>query len=81
MKMKKNFRLSYDKEGDILYINTKGSLTNQDISQELGEDVVVWRNKKTQEVSGFTVLNFSQIASRKSSGVNLPFEAKLYPTL
>lgn len=80
MKKTKNFKLEYDKEGDILYLS-KGGLTKEDTSEELEDDVVIWRNKKTNEVSGFTVLNFSKRASKKSSNINLPFEVELHPTI
>lgn len=80
MKRTKNFKLEYDKEGDILYL-TRGKLTKQDSSEELGDDVILWKNKINQEVSGFTVLNFSKRASQKSTKVNLPFEFELHPTI
>ena len=80
MKKSKNFKLEYDKEDDILYI-TKGNLTKEDTSEELGDDVIIWKNKKTSEVSGFTVLNFSTRSSKKSSKVTLPFEFELYPLI
>ncbi|MDP3758833.1 MAG: DUF2283 domain-containing protein [Candidatus Daviesbacteria bacterium] len=80
MKKTKNFKLEYDKEGDILYLS-KGALTKEDTSEELEDDVVIWRNKKTSEVSGFTVLNFSKRTSKKSSNINLPFEVELHPTI
>lgn len=80
MKKNKNFKLEYDRDEDILYI-TKGGLTKQDTSEELGDDVIIWKNKKTSEVSGFTVLNFSTRSSKKSSKVNLPFEVELHPLI
>lgn len=80
MKKLKNFNLEYDKEGDILYL-TRGKLTKQDSSEELGDDVILWKNKINQEVSGFTVLNFSKRASQKNTKVNLPFEFELHPTI
>lgn len=78
MKKINNFKLEYDKAGDILYLS-RGGLTKEDTSEELGNDVVIWRNKKTKKVSGFTVLNFSTRSSKKSSNINLPFEVELHP--
>ena len=78
MKKNHNFRLEYDKEGDILYL-TRGGLTKMDTSEELGDDVVMWKNKKTHQVNGFTVLNFSKRASQKTSKLDLPFEIELHP--
>lgn len=80
MSKNKNFKLEYDQEGDILYL-TRGMLTKQDLSEELGDDVVIWRNKKTKEVSGFTVLNFSKRTSKKTSKLDLPFEVELHPLI
>jgi uncharacterized protein YuzE len=80
MKKQNNFQLEYDKDDDILYIS-RGGLTKEDTSEELGDDVVIWRNKKTQEVSGFTVLNFSKRSSKKSPKVDLPFELELHPLI
>ena len=80
MKTKKNFQLEYDKEGDILYL-TRGELTKQDTSEELEDDVVIWTNKKTKEVNGFTVLNFSKRTSKKTPKLDLPFEVELHPLI
>lgn len=77
---KNNFKLEYDKEGDILYI-TKGRLAKEDTSEELGDDVLIWKNKKTKEISGFTVLNFSKRSSKESGKINLPFEVELHPLI
>ena len=80
MKKSNNFKLEYDKEEDILYL-TKGDLTKEDTSEELGDDVIIWKNKKTSEVSGFTVLNFSTRSAKKNSRVSLPFEVELHPLI
>lgn len=80
MKKIKNFQLEYDQEGDILYLS-RGGLTKQDLSEELGDDVIIWRNKKTKEVSGFTVLNFSKRSSKKTSKIDLPIEVELHSTI
>ena len=80
MSKSNNFKLEYDKEGDILYL-TRGKLTKEDTSEELGDDVVIWRNKKTKEVNGFTVLNFSKRSSKKKANLNLPFEVELHPLI
>lgn len=80
MKKLKNFKLEYDKEGDILYL-TRGGLTKLDTSEEFGDDVIIWKNKRNQEVSGFTVLNFSKRASNKQARIDFPFEIELHPTI
>lgn len=79
MKKNKNFELEYDTEGDILYI-TRGRLTKQDTSEELGDDIIVWKNKNTDELSGFTVLNFSKRGAKKdTSRVVLPIDFEPHP--
>lgn len=80
MSKQNSFNLEYDTEGDILYL-TRGALTKEDISEELEDDVILWKNKKSKEVSGFTVLNFSKRASKKTGKVNLPFEFELHPLI
>lgn len=80
MRKTKNFKLNYDKEGDILYL-TRGGLTKLDTSEELGDDVIIWKNKINQEISGFTVLNFSKRASKKQTRIDFPFEMELHPTI
>lgn len=80
MSKSKHFQLEYDKDGDILYL-TRGNLTKEDTSEELGDDVVIWRNKKTHEINGFTVLNFSKRTSKKTPKLNLPFEVELHPLI
>lgn len=80
MKKANNFKLEYDKKGDILYLS-KGSLTKTDTSEELGDDVVVWKNKTTGEIRGFTVLNLSKRTSKRSLNMNLPFEVELHPII
>ena len=52
MSKSNNFKLEYDKEGDILYL-TRGKLTKEDTSEELGDDVVIWRNKKTKSLNRY----------------------------
>lgn len=80
MKRQNNFKLEYDTDGDILYL-TRGNLTKQDTSEELGDDVIMWKNIETKEISGFTVLNFSKRTSKKTSKLDLPFEVELHPLI
>lgn len=80
MKKTNNFKLEYDKDEDIFYA-TRGDLTKEDTSEELGDDVIIWKNKKTKKVSGFTILNFSTRSSKKNSRVDLPFEVELHPLI
>ncbi|TSC64310.1 MAG: hypothetical protein G01um101493_170 [Microgenomates group bacterium Gr01-1014_93] len=77
MKKLKNFNVEYDSEGDILYI-TRGGLTKEDISNEMGDDVIIWKNKISNEVSGFTVLNLSKRTAKKPVRVKFPFEVDFH---
>ena len=77
MKKAKNFKLTYDKDGDILYIS-RGGLTKQDTSEELGEDVIIWKNKKTNKVSGFTILNFAKIPAKDFRTITLPVDFEMH---
>lgn len=67
--------LFYDKETDILYASS-GKLTKNDISEEAGDDVVIWKNKETGKLSGLTILNFSKRES-KGSEIKLPFSLEI----
>ncbi len=74
MSTKKVLDLFYDKESDILYASS-GSLTKNDLSEELGDDVVLWKDKTTNKVSGFTILNFSKRS--KKAIIKLPFNVEM----
>jgi len=73
--MKKTLDLFYDKKADVLYASS-GKLTKRDISEEAGDDVVIWKNKETGKLSGLTVLNFSKRES-KGSEIKLPFSLEI----
>lgn len=53
--MEKRLKLWYDKEGDVLEISA--GEPQEAISEEIGDDVVLHRNFKKENV-GFTILNF-----------------------
>jgi len=48
----------YDKKGDVLDIAI--GKPKPAICQELGEDMVVRKDRKTREIVGFTILNFEK---------------------
>ena len=48
----------YDREADILYIDTCPPYSEQD-SEELGDDIIARLNPKTREVENLEVLFFS----------------------
>ncbi len=70
-----NMRYYFDEEADVLYVAT-GDPSKEDISEEIGEGVVVRRHPESQRVTGFTILNF---LTRQKSGeeTSLPFSVCL----
>lgn len=71
-----NLNLFYDSEADVLYFS-KGVPSKEDISDEAGDEVVIRKNPKTKEVTGFTILNFSKRSKRASNSFKLPIEVDL----
>lgn len=65
--------LFYDKEADMLYFS-KGTPSAQDISDEVEDEVVIRRNPQTDEVTGFTILNFSKKSKKATGSIQLPVE-------
>ncbi len=65
----------YDREGDILYINTRAPYAEQE-SQELNDEVVARLNPKTGEVENLEVMFFSTRLLR-SELFELPIDADL----
>ncbi len=68
--------LFYDAEADVLYFS-KGKPSADDISDEADDEVVIRRNPKTQEVTGFTILNFSKRSEKNAKSFTLPLEVNL----
>ena len=48
----------YDKEADVLYVSFGEPVPSE--SLDTGEDLLIRFNPKTGEITGFTVLNFSE---------------------
>lgn len=67
--------LKYDREGDILYIDTKPPYGDQE-SEELGDGVIARLNPQTNEVENLEILFFSTRLLRKDS-LELPIAADL----
>lgn len=76
--MSKNnyLNLYYDKEADVLYFS-KGEPSKDDISDEIEDEVIVRKNSKTKEVTGFTILNFSKKSKKVKQSIKLPIEVDL----
>ncbi len=77
MKYKNNYlNLYFDKEADVLYFS-KGTPSADDVSDEANDEVVIRRNPKTDEVTGFTILNFSKKSKKTKASIRLPIEVDL----
>jgi uncharacterized protein YuzE len=72
--MKANIQYSFDREADILYLS-RGDPSPDVESEEVGDDIVVHRDRATGDVVGFTVLNFLKRAGGGLDKVTLPLEA------
>jgi len=48
----------YDEEADVLYVSFGEPMPSE--SLDTGEDLLIRFNSKTGEITGFTVLNFSE---------------------
>ena len=72
--MKANIQYSFDREADVLYLS-RGDPSPDVESEEVGDDVIIHRDRATGEVDGFTVLNFLKRAGEGLDKVTLPLEA------
>jgi len=56
--MEKTLTFKYDRESDILYINTRPPYAEQE-TEELGDEVIARLNPITEEIENLEVLFFS----------------------
>ena len=75
--MEARLSFKYDREADILYIDTTTPYHEQD-SEELGEDVVARLNPDSGEIENLEVLFFSTRLMRRE-WFELPVLAELHP--
>ena len=69
---------SYDKDADTLYVSVGNPKAA--VGELLDNGVIVRRNPKTQEVVGFTILDFTHhFASRRAQPITTPITAHLQP--
>jgi uncharacterized protein YuzE len=66
----------YDKKGDILDISI-GS-PQPAISDEIGNDVIVRHHPETDEIIGFTILNFERRFEQNEKRYELPVMARFF---
>lgn len=79
MKKSNYLNLFYDKEADVLYFS-KGTPSSSDVSNEASDEVIIRRNFKTKEVTGFTILNFSKKSKATDKNIRLPIEVDFKQT-
>lgn len=75
--MEAKLSFKYDREADILYIDTLAPYARQE-SEELGDDVVARLNPDTGEIENLEVLFFSTRLMRRE-WFELPIAAHLQP--
>lgn len=68
---KDRLKITYDREADVLYV-TKGTPEYTDYV-EYTEDVILRFHPETQQLVGFTLIDFSQRVAKTDSGTGLPF--------
>ncbi len=72
--MEETIRLLYDKEADVLYV-TSGTPEYTDY-EELGENLIVRRDPKTEEIVGFTVMDFVARFAQEAPPLSVPLQAR-----
>jgi uncharacterized protein YuzE len=75
--MEAKLTFKYDRDADILYINTCSPYPEQE-SEEMGDDVIARLNPKSGEIESLEVLFFSTRLLR-SDLLELPIAAQLHP--
>ena len=74
--MATNLTFQYDREADILYINTRAPYPEQE-SEELDDEIIARLNPKTDEIENLEILFFSTRLLRKEL-FSLPISARLH---
>ncbi len=74
-----DLNIFYDQEADVFYFS-KGKPSTADISDEVSDEVIIRKNSKTKEVTGFTILNFSKKSKKQTKSFKLPIEVDLRQT-
>jgi uncharacterized protein YuzE len=73
--MEKNLTFQYDREADILYINTVPPYAEQE-SDEMGDEIIARINPETGKIENLEVLFFTSRLLRKEI-LSLPIVADL----
>lgn len=72
--MAKKIRFSYDKEGDVLDISL--GAPRRAISREVKDDFFVRVDPKSNEIVGFSVLNFEKGFRKTGESRTIPISAR-----
>ncbi|MEO8540854.1 MAG: DUF2283 domain-containing protein [bacterium] len=78
--MDAHLRLSYDREGDILYLNAVVPYADQD-SDEIADGVIARMNPETGQVENLEILFFSSRFENLDDSLPLPVGLKMTPPL
>lgn len=78
--MDSQLTFSYDREGDILYVDVIPPYGGQD-SDDLGDGVIARMNPTTGEVENLEILGFSRRFERLGDLLRLPIGARMTPPL
>ena len=71
---KEPLNVFYDRKGDVLYISI--GAPKEAISKEVEDDILVRVRPKTNEVVGFTILNFAERFSDIKEEQTIPIKAQ-----
>ena len=74
--MEATLNFFYDKEGDILDISI--GPPQPAVSDEIGDDVIVRHHPETDEIIGFTILNFERRFEQHEKRYELPVMARFF---
>ncbi|MBI1930449.1 DUF2283 domain-containing protein [Candidatus Poribacteria bacterium] len=74
--MEATLNFFYDKEGDILDISI--GPPQPAVSDEIGDDVIVRHHPETDEIIGFTILNFERRFEQHEKHYELPVMARFF---
>lgn len=71
-----NLQYFFDREADVLYVS-KGAPRADVESEEVGDGIIARVDPVTQEIVGFTILNFLKRTEQGLPAVILPFQIDL----
>ncbi len=71
---KTDLNFFYDKEGDILDISI--GVPQPAISDEIGDDIILRRHINTNDIIGFTILNFERRFDKNKQSYKMPVTAQ-----